>query len=72
MHSGYKEDKKHNLGTYTHADGSVYTGEYKKGKPSGRGIYTFPTGEKFEGEFMGGYKVLREREDLFCGIAMMS
>ena len=47
---GYKEDKKHNLGTYVHADGSIYTGEYKRGKPSGRGIYTFPTGRTVDQE----------------------
>lgn len=41
----YKDDLKAYRGRYTHADGTMYTGEYKLGKPSGRGVYEYPTGK---------------------------
>ena len=30
----FKDHKRHGVGTYTHADGAKYVGEYKDGKPS--------------------------------------
>ena len=46
---------KHNcFGTYTHADGSKYVGEYKNGKRHGQGTYTFASGSKYVGEWKDG------------------
>jgi len=41
-------------GTYTFADGSVYTGAWANGKRNGQGIMTYPDGVKYEGEFSDG------------------
>jgi len=39
------------VGTYTHANGERYVGEFKDGKYNGKGTYTHPNGDKTVGEF---------------------
>ena len=41
-------------GTYTHFDGSVYTGDFENGKYHGRGTYEYVTGETYTGDFREG------------------
>lgn len=51
----YKGDlldgKRHGNGTYTYADGSVYTGSWQNDMRNGKGIINFANGDRFEGEF---------------------
>ena len=39
------------VGTFIHANGERYVGEFKDGKPNGQGTYTHPNGERYVGEF---------------------
>ena len=44
-------------GTYTHANGDKYVGEFKDGKYNGQGTYTFGSGSKYAGDkYVGEYK----------------
>ena len=40
-------------GTYTHAKGDSYVGEWKDGKKNGHGTYTYASGNIYVGEFKG-------------------
>lgn len=39
------------FGTYTHADGDKYVGEWKNDNKHGQGTYTFANGNKYVGEW---------------------
>ena len=41
----------HGQGTYTHADGNKYVGEWKDDKRNGQGTVTFASGSKYVGEY---------------------
>lgn len=41
-------------GVVTHADGSVYVGNFINGKETGNGKITYPGGASYEGEFKEG------------------
>ena len=46
---------RHNcFGTYTHADGDKYVGEFKDNKGHGQGAYNYVNGDKFVGEYKDG------------------
>ena len=41
-------------GTYTHAHGDEYVGEFKDDKYHGQGTYTWSSGDKYVGEWKDG------------------
>ena len=42
------------FGTYTHASGDKYVGEWRDNKQHGQGTYTYADGEKYVGEYKDG------------------
>ena len=59
---GYKDDKRHGQGTYTHWYGSKYVGGYKDDKRHGQGTYT--SDSSFDGnEYVGEWKYVGEYQD---------
>ena len=49
-----QDNKKHGRGTYTHADGNRYEGEWRDNKKHGRGIFYFANGNRYEGVWVDG------------------
>lgn len=47
----FKEGRKHGIGTYKWANGSMYEGEWSSGCFNGYGIYTFNESKKYMGQF---------------------
>ena len=47
----WKDARRHGTGTFTHASGEVYVGEYEDGKKNGKGTYTYADGAVYVGEF---------------------
>ena len=44
----------HCYGSYTWADGAIYTGEWEEEQVNGQGTFTWPDGRKYVGEWKGG------------------
>ncbi|CAN0081679.1 unnamed protein product, partial [Ectocarpus sp. 12 AP-2014] len=45
------DEKRHGVGEYRYADGTVYSGEWHRGQRQGFGTLISPTGAVYEGEF---------------------
>ena len=50
------DDKANGDGTYTHANGAKYVGQWRDDKQHGKGLETWPDGAVYEGMYFEGKK----------------